>query len=106
TIIGDWSEFDFFDWNVAAKALSAEGSGVTIYPNPAQSELNVALTIEEGGMYAMTFFDLQGRSVKEKIVEMQSNQNLRFDISDLESGVYLFQVSNGKVSFTEKFIKQ
>lgn len=106
TIIGDWSEFDFFDWNVSAKALNADEAGMTLYPNPAQSELHVALAIEEGGMYTLRFFDLQGRIVKERMVEMQSNQNLRFDISDLESGVYLFQVSNGKVSFTEKFIKQ
>lgn len=106
SIIGEWSEFDFFGWNIPTKSLKGDGTGLTLYPNPANTELNVALTLDEGGMYTIAFFDLQGRMVKEKVMNLDSNQNLRFDISDLESGIYLVQVSNGRDSFTEKLIKQ
>jgi hypothetical protein len=106
SVIGAWSEFDFFGWNVPAKGLNENGTGLALYPNPANTEINVALTLDEGGMYTITFFDLQGRIVKEKTVPLEANQNIRFDINDLESGVYLIQVSNGTATFTEKLIKK
>jgi lysyl endopeptidase len=106
SIIGAWSAFDLFGWNIPTKSLNGSDAALSLYPNPANTELNVALTLDEGGMYTVAFFDLQGRMVKEKLVNVESNQNLRFDISDLDSGVYLFQVSNGSTTFTEKLIKQ
>jgi hypothetical protein len=106
SIIGAWSAFDLFSWNIPTKSLNGSDAALSLYPNPANTELNVTLTLDKGGMYTVAFFDLQGRMVKEKLVNVEPNQNLRFDISDLESGVYLFQVSNGINTFTEKLIKQ
>ncbi len=106
SVIGQWSEFDFFGWNIAAKSVNADGQELALYPNPAKAELNVSFTIDEGGMYTIAFYDLQGRLVKEEMVSVEPNQNLRFDISDLESGVYLFQASNGVQTFTDKLVKQ
>jgi len=106
SIVGAWSALDFFNWNLAAKSLSGNSEALYLYPNPANAELSVSLSLEEGGVYTISFYDLQGRMVKEKLVDIESNQKLRFDISDLETGVYLFQISNGTNTFTEKLIKQ
>lgn len=106
SILGDWSEFDFFGWNIPAKSVGESTLELSIYPNPANAELNVELTADDGAMYTIAFFDLQGRMVKEKIVIAESTQTVRFDIRDLESGVYLVQVSCGTSTFTQKLIKQ
>jgi hypothetical protein len=104
--VGPWSDFDFFDWNVATKSLNENRENLMLYPNPSNGELNVSLNLERGGQYTIAFIDLQGRMVKEELLNLEMNQNLRFDISNLESGVYLFQISDGSTLLTEKLVKQ
>lgn len=105
SIIGAWSPFDLFTWN-AGSMKTQEKNKFTFYPNPVFTELNVALDVDTAGDFTALFFDLQGRVVKGEMVYVELNQMLRFDLSDLESGVYIFQISNGEVTVSEKIIKQ
>ncbi|MCZ4410511.1 T9SS type A sorting domain-containing protein [Cryomorphaceae bacterium 1068] len=106
SIIGAWSDFDFFNWNVATKNYADLSDSMTLFPNPANNEMTVKLDSGNSGVYIATFYDLQGRMVKEEQHVIDGTQMLRYDISDLDAGVYLFQVSNGISTFSEKLIKQ
>jgi hypothetical protein len=106
SIIGAWSQFDFFGWNVAAKNYADLSDSMTLFPNPANNEMTVKLNSGQSGVYVATFHDLQGRLVKEERITIDGTQMLRYDISDLDAGVYLFQVSDGITTFSEKLIKQ
>ncbi|MGB6036792.1 MAG: T9SS type A sorting domain-containing protein, partial [Cryomorphaceae bacterium] len=100
------SEFDFFSWNVAAKNDAGMADAMTLFPNPASNEMTVKIDSGQSGVYVATFLDLQGRLIKEEQLTIDGTQMLRYDISDLDAGVYLFQVSDGITTFSEKLIKQ
>ena len=85
---------------VKTKEVSAN-SGFELYPNPAndvvywKSENPILNTAQ------ITIFDLKGNIVKQQNVN--SNQ---LNISDLQKGVYLFQLKNGKQQVVKKLMIQ
>lgn len=87
--------------NIQAQ-MGTEGEySMNVYPSPAQSELNVSL---EGlsGSFAGSIHDLSGKQVWSGNVANSS----RIEVSQLPSGMYLFQVQmeNGS-RMTRKFVK-
>jgi len=75
-----------------------EGYNVSVFPNPAQDVLNVALASEDD-------FEVEIMNTLGEILIKTKNQNA-IDVSDLQSGVYLVKVLNAKYLVTEKFIKK
>lgn len=67
---------------------------VTIYPNPAQDVLFIE------GASKMTFYDIHGRPVLQQTTE---EAKASIDISNLEVGVYIIEISN---DVNEKVIKR
>ena len=72
---------------------------VTVYPNPVQSTLHISDT---SGLKYIRIFSAQGSLVLGK--EIKTNQ---FDVSSLNSGIYLvqFETTKGENAFA-KFVKQ
>ncbi|MCH2216030.1 MAG: T9SS type A sorting domain-containing protein [Flavobacteriales bacterium] len=106
SIIGPWSDFDFFTWNPGSKVNLASNYEFQVYPNPSNGDLNVSFSGNADGFYQFLFVDLQGRVVLEYQREIQGAQFTRFDITGLDSGVYLLQVTHGDKTITERVIKQ
>lgn len=67
---------------------------IAIYPNPAYDVVTY-----QGVAATLTFYDVYGRKVMEKNTEERTT----FDVSNLEIGVYLIEISTGT---NEKMIKQ
>jgi cyanophycinase-like exopeptidase len=59
---------------------------VVLYPNPCEDYFYIA----NPEMVVLGLFDLQGKKIK----SFNSNTNLRYDVSDVEAGYYLLQISN------------
>jgi hypothetical protein len=75
---------------------------VKVSPNPATSIVNIsvpALT-EKSELQVM---DSRGKTVIQK---RMTNNNEQLDISKLSKGLYIIKSSDGKNTFTEKFVKQ
>ncbi|HKK39583.1 MAG TPA: T9SS type A sorting domain-containing protein, partial [Cryomorphaceae bacterium] len=106
SIVGAWSPFDFFGWNVAAKNYAGAVDSMTLFPNPASNEISVRLNSGQSGTYMATFHDLQGRLIKTKQLTIDGTQLLTFDISELDAGVYLFQVTDGETIYSDKLVKR
>ncbi len=72
----------------------------TIYPNPANDELNINIDNDFATKYRYTIFDIYGR------IFIDANENKStLDISELNSGIYFIRISNQKgANATKKFM--
>ena len=89
---------------VAIKPLSADKiSKVSIYPNPTNS--NFSIEIPEsfvGG--EISIIDLTGKVVMRDRITQSAVK--RFDVSNLNDGIYLIRMNNGAAQFTDRLMKK
>ncbi|MEQ9405112.1 MAG: S8 family serine peptidase [Cyclobacteriaceae bacterium] len=81
-------------------ATTSEGTPVSfeIYPNPVGNILNIATSREE---VSFRITNLMGQKVSEgKLL------NNKVDVSQLESGIYMIQISSGGKQFVRKIVKE
>ena len=80
-------------------------NNVKLYPNPVQDVLNFDLSSVSLGNYAIHFFDVSGKKVKQAVLNA-SNVN-SIDTSDLKAGYYIVHIVNdkGTLELTEKILK-
>lgn len=92
---GESDPFDNLHHDYASPRLTPS---VSIFPNPAQDELNVA--VENLETYNVVITDLTG-----SIISKGENRT-RIDISNLSNGLYLIHIQDEKSSFNtvEKFV--
>ncbi|MBQ0117362.1 MAG: S8 family peptidase [Flavobacterium sp.] len=72
-----------------------------IYPNPTTGIFNVSLDADFDGV--MNVYDVQGRLVMNQKAVKFSNHTT-FDMSSLNKGVYMFELSTGESKLTQKVI--
>jgi hypothetical protein len=74
-------------------------SGISIYPSPATTKLNIqGLTTGDGAVHV---YDISGKSIIANAV--RENNNSTIDIAQLASGIYVLKTDSGK---TTRFIKK
>jgi hypothetical protein len=71
---------------------------ISIYPNPAKTELN--LNVSQNDITELSISNILGQ-----VLIKSKNQN-RIDISDLPNGIYIITISRGQLNQTQKFIKE
>lgn len=83
--------------NISIKPLS-----VSIYPNPIVNEqfLKVSVTNTKDVMSAYQIINMAGQTKSNGLL----NANTTLDVSKLDKGVYLLQISNNKSIITKKFV--
>jgi Putative metal-binding motif/Secretion system C-terminal sorting domain len=77
------------DLTIGINTIAAE-FGLTIYPNPAQTFIAVSGKVNSN--LILTIYDLQGKAINS--YGMVNGANQQFDISNLQSGYYLVEISN------------
>ena len=67
---------------------------MTVYPNPAQEQLNILLTDkEDDGVYSLSIQDLSGRLVLEQEgFSAFSTQSIALNVKNLENGLYILKL--------------
>jgi len=72
----------------------SQTNSLNVYPNPANSEFNVAITnANNQEMATISLFDLSGKLIQSKSVVVNSGTNLfNFDFSQLAQGSYIVRV--------------
>lgn len=89
---------------VAAEEIAAgliettEASGLTVYPNPVESQLNVSLSEEKG--YSYKILNTLGQQLGSGQVAGS------IDVSKLNTGIYLIELNNGDKKIVKKFAKK
>jgi hypothetical protein len=81
--------------------VTATTNQVTVYPNPANENLTLTLTKEDGTATG-SVYDITGRLVIQPTT--LNVQHPTIDLSSLTDGIYFIEISTGKGSCTQKFI--
>ena len=77
-------------------------SAVQVYPNPASHTLNVNLEeLNVTGNARLTIYDMQGRVMSKTNINV--SDNLTIDVSSLNTGNYLLNISNGEFTVGKRF---
>lgn len=83
----------------------ADAIAVRVFPNPAVEEFKVqSLRFKVGGA-TLELYDLNGRKLLEKHIP-KGTEEMKVDVSSLQSGVYLCKISTNEYSVTKKLIIQ
>lgn len=78
------------------------------YPNPFNPITNISYTIPRKEFVSLIVYDLLGREISNLVSEKQNagNYHIKFDASNLSSGVYLYRLKSGDFTDTKKLILQ
>lgn len=76
---------------------------VELYPNPAQSQLNIRLLTNEY-LASVTIYDARGNTVYTNKENLQSKYSYQLDISHLNEGIYFVKINSNLKSITQKVI--
>ena len=77
---------------------------ILVFPNPFKSGVNVQLLNE--GVHTLTLYDVQGRYLQSSVVDSPSQEMYYLDLSTLQSGYYILQVTDKKQQYNFRIVKQ
>ena len=84
-----------------------EKSGISIFPNPSENELNLAFESKINNPFEIEFIDVLGKLIFTQHFNQITDQKLKIDTKQLSEGVYFINIkTNNAVIYTDKFIKQ
>jgi hypothetical protein len=99
-----WSEFTDIrqdnNCNVGIANASLDKE-ISIYPNPATDNINIILP-ENISQAVFTLYDMQGKV----LIRQEVNTQEAISISDLASGIYIYNVRTNKQSYQGKLIRK
>ncbi len=88
---------------VSAPNLKSDNLNVTIYPSPADQYIFVK-TDTSNGQFEFLLTDIIGRVLKAGSINFNQKSSSKIDVSDLHSGIYIFNIRNSGKAATTKFI--
>lgn len=100
----DTVHFEITKWPTSLSKNQKSDNNITLYPNPARSELNV-LFDANAGIKNLAVYNLIGKAVS---VYRVSGNSAKLDIDNIPSGIYFirFVDNTGRVVATRKFTHQ
>jgi hypothetical protein len=102
-----FSEVEIYAIAQAPTGIETENEqSVTVYPNPVNTEINIAnLPV---GFYSLAVYSIDGKIVQEQVLETYtSGEILSVDVSFLEKGNYIVNIvdENNQSVFSQKILK-
>jgi hypothetical protein len=81
---------------------------LTIYPNPAVNQINIEFSSTSNSLVNVQLFNLNGQIVREiQPTNLQKGENtFKFNVEELNNGIYIIRTLVDGVASTGKFIKQ
>ena len=97
-----WS-FDY-GINVGVEEAQAGLTSMQVYPNPANSQVqvNIAFAEESGEQAVIRLNDLMGRTICQTSVTTQENASLSIPTGDLAAGIYFLNIRTRKGTLSRK----
>ena len=80
---------------------------ITIYPNPVKNSFINTITSNSTQSGEIIIYNLIGQERFSKNISlMNGTNNINIDISNLQTGLYIYTLKTNKQSYTSKFIKE
>ncbi len=88
------------------KDLFVDKSSVNVYPNPSLNTLNLEFEGNENTEGKIEIVNMLGQTlVKDNIVISDSYNHFNYDISNLNSGIYIINIRSDKGQLSKQFVK-
>lgn len=83
-------------------AETSEQSSLTVFPNPASSNINLSYSLKRLDLVTISLLDLQGKTIAQLLKSDQAagKHDFSFSTQDIPDGSYLVKVSTGTDEFT------
>jgi hypothetical protein len=105
-------------WSVLNNAINSQGTSALNnkinnmsiegknYPNPFNPVTDITYSVPNTGIVKITVYDIIGREVKQLINEYREkgNYTVKFDGTDLSSGVYIYRIQSSDYNYTGKML--
>jgi hypothetical protein len=92
---------------VSIEESSSQNEGTTVYPNPANANINVELTYSSSTNTLVNVTDITGKVCKTiALGTVNGTETLSISIEDLKSGVYFVEVITTNSKEVKKFVKK
>ena len=88
---------------VSGASETAAIPGIKASPNPCTDMLRFDLSTQEAAQWRLAIYDQQGRLLKEFVND--TDDILQIQVTDLQAGIYIYQLNNGYKVFSGRFIK-
>lgn len=75
---------------------------LVIYPNPASEKIRIDIPFEENETYVVNIFDIHGKMITSQLINQTDNQ---LNVSNLEQGMYMIQLTGNNKNISERLIK-
>lgn len=93
--------------SVLAGVENAPVTGMTVFPNPAQSAITVQTTLNTSGLVRLSLLNALGATVWTAEIPVQAGAFERqIELSNLPSGFYVTELRIGAERLTKRFVKQ
>jgi len=92
---------------ISVDITSVRNDGVSVYPNPAVSDVNIEISLSVSKLVKVDIYNTQGSLIKASVYEGQMSKgvtNTTLDISNIPSGVYNLQIQLGDKLLTKRLI--
>ena len=95
-----------FEYSPIRSARIEGNANIRVFPNPADTELNVEMFAEKEGEATMKIWNNAGHIVHEQSQELSEGNNpFSIEIAHWPEGVYFIQIRTGDGTLSEKFLK-
>jgi len=85
----------------------ANGTATRLFPNPANTAINVAFESKANETVAISVLNMQGKVVLQTTEDIHAGENqLTFDINELPAAAYMIRLTGASTQATAKFVKQ
>ena len=82
-----------------------EIEGLSLYPNPADNELNVNFNLQSNETVYVSVMDVTGKSIQNNVINANVGSNLvLMNTSRLSNGMYFLNITVGGISQVKQFI--
>lgn len=80
-------------------------AGMTVYPNPANTTVNLAINLNEVAEVSVVAYDMTGQVlINEQQNLMNGQSTLQYNVTEWSNGIYFFQVTTGDVTNTVRVV--
>ncbi len=103
-----------FDWTEDSSTLCTDNNfnnpdpvelSITVFPNPVNNEINLDFSKRPTEMATIRVYDAFGKLIIQENVDAMNGETPNVDISQLNEGAYILQVSMKGFSESKRFIK-
>jgi len=109
TMIIDLTDFNFAG-NPSYRTTAVNNleiiKGAKLFPNPVKDELNISLSVEDGGEGVLSIIDLSGRVLIQQNQDFVQGENvIQLNLSELPEGIFFSRITLKEQVVSMKFVK-